>query len=207
MDLTFNPQKSDNEMKMLVVQNTLRMLKERKWLTDKEISKGVDEFKDNINLQNLLLDNLSLKQKNKISIHFVTNKLFFKKLIYTDNIDLDDEKDHVIIILTDKTKQLKIDKKLNRMNNVEIWIDRELYINYAEHILIPKHRLLSDEEKNKFLKEFKLNSIKMKLIDVKDMMARYLNAKLDDVIEILRPNEMSGIHYAWRLVRKKPKKR
>jgi len=51
---------------------------------------------------------------------------------------------------------------------------------------IPKHILLSEEDKEKLLTKIKLNEFSK--IRKYDPMARYFNAKENDIFKIIRPN-------------------
>ncbi len=59
-------------------------------------------------------------------------------------------------------------------------------IEIQNHILVPPHRLLSDEEKENLLKHYNISALQLPFINIKDPMVKKLNAKMDDVIRIDR---------------------
>ena len=63
---------------------------------------------------------------------------------------------------------------------------------------IPEHKILNDEDKSELLKRFKLNEFSR--IFNYDVMARYYNAKVNDIFKILRPNITSGYSVFYRVV-------
>jgi DNA-directed RNA polymerase subunit H len=69
-----------------------------------------------------------------------------------------------------------------------------------EHELVPEHRVLSLEEAVSLLKRLGAKPWQLPQISLNDPIARLLNAKPGDIIEIKRRSPTGGVHVAYRLV-------
>jgi len=73
-------------------------------------------------------------------------------------------------------------------------------IDIFEHILVPKHLLLSPEEIINLLKKFNVNLNQLPKISIKDPAVKTLNAKHGDVVKILRKSDTAGISEFYRVI-------
>ncbi len=65
-----------------------------------------------------------------------------------------------------------------------------------KHKLVPKHRILSENEKEELLKKYNVSLDKLPKILITDPVVKALNAKIGDVIEIERDFEgFKSIYY------------
>lgn len=62
-------------------------------------------------------------------------------------------------------------------------------INIFNHVLVPKHEVLSDKEKKELLEKYNIKPIQLPKILVKDPCVKALKAKVGDVIKITRDNK------------------
>ncbi len=69
-----------------------------------------------------------------------------------------------------------------------------------DHVLVPKHRILSEEEKRSLLEKFNISEIQLPKILANDPAVKALGAKPGDVIEIERPSPTAGKTLYYRLV-------
>lgn len=69
-----------------------------------------------------------------------------------------------------------------------------------EHILIPKHEVLSPEEANRVLEKFKATKEEFPKIKKDDPGIKGLNAKVGDVIKIIRESPTAGKAIYYRVV-------
>ena len=115
------------------------------------------------------------------------------------------ENDIVLFITKDKIANENIlDAQLENLYKSEkvfvqvFWIDK-LVINITDHELVPKHRILTEEEKEGLLDRLDISSLaQLQLILKTDPVAKFYGMKRGDVCEILRPSETSGIYINYR---------
>jgi len=69
-----------------------------------------------------------------------------------------------------------------------------------EHRLVPKHEVLSENEKKKFLEEHKLTLPELPEISIDDPALKSLKAKKADVIKITRKSMTAGESVFYRRV-------
>ena len=75
----------------------------------------------------------------------------------------------------------------------------ELNFEYAWHRKVPKHRLITEDEKTKLLKDLNMLKLNQLLkIDSQDAMAKWVGARPGDVIEITGLDVASGEGKRWR---------
>jgi len=73
-------------------------------------------------------------------------------------------------------------------------------VNIFEHRLVPKFRILTEEEKKQILERFKTTEDKLPKILESDPVVKKLGAKVGDVLEIKRSSEVSGESVYYRIV-------
>lgn len=191
---------TNKDIEYSILSTIIKILISRKWIED-----DYDKYY-NILINNLVMDNIELIDiafletlYKKIVIKFYKSKLQTIKNDREIDIFLNDNiNNHKILIVNDITT--KAEKQIIELNNIEVFKTSEVIKNIAEHHLVPKHILLNKEEAAKVLDEYKLKKKDMGRIYIDDMMVRYLYAKKDDVIQIIRPSIYSGYSTYYRLV-------
>lgn len=73
-------------------------------------------------------------------------------------------------------------------------------INIFESELVPKHRILSEEEKKKFLEKFKVKLSQLPRIYIDDPAIKEMNPKPGDIVEITRNTPEIGETKYYRVV-------
>lgn len=73
-------------------------------------------------------------------------------------------------------------------------------IRLQDHILVPKHELLTEEEAKRVLETLKLKKEQLPKIKVDDPIAREIGAKVGDIVRIERESPTSGRSIVYRLV-------
>jgi DNA-directed RNA polymerase subunit H len=105
------------------------------------------------------------------------------KLLVVENINQKSEK----IILSYKT-------------DCEVFKIAELKFCITEHILVPKHTVLTQEEAKKVLETYNAKKKDMPLISSTDPVAKHYNMKPDNICKIERPSIMTCVTPFYRIV-------
>ena len=106
-----------------------------------------------------------------------------------------------IIIISGKLSQQAKQKisEINTQIQVEVFTLGELVVNITEHELVPKHILLSPEEKKQLLVRYRIKPSQLPKILITDPVARYLGLKRGDVVKIVRVSETAGRYITYRI--------
>jgi DNA-directed RNA polymerase subunit H (RpoH/RPB5) len=89
-------------------------------------------------------------------------------------------------------------KQFIEYDNLEVFFDDDLLVNKIDHIFVPKHIVLSQEEQDQIRKEYGFKKIEIGVIKESDPIARYYNLKPGNIIRIERPSVNSGITVYFR---------
>ncbi|MDJ0270571.1 MAG: DNA-directed RNA polymerase subunit H [Aigarchaeota archaeon] len=69
-----------------------------------------------------------------------------------------------------------------------------------QHSLVPKHEILSEEEKKQLLERLGITPQQLPYILITDPVVKLLGAKLGDIIKITRESETAGEAIYYRVV-------
>jgi DNA-directed RNA polymerase subunit H (RpoH/RPB5) len=174
----------------IIINNVVKMLINRNWIS-KDIEKNINDIiksEDN--------NEYIIKEIYKI-------KFYFQKISSIKKTDIEDfittnKKIHKILIINDINPKVKND--ILEYGNIEIFIKDELMINIIDHILVPKHSILSEDEKTHFFEEYYVKPKDLPRILVNDPISRYYYAKVGDIMRIERPSITSGYSISYRIV-------
>lgn len=72
--------------------------------------------------------------------------------------------------------------------------------NIFEHYLVPKHEVLSSEEKEEVLKKYRVEPYQFPLIKTSDPIAKVIGARFGDLIRIVRKSPTAGEYVSYRYV-------
>jgi DNA-directed RNA polymerase I, II, and III subunit RPABC1 len=83
--------------------------------------------------------------------------------------------------------------------SIELFQESDLIVNITHHELVPKHLLLSDDEKKDLLERYRLKESQLPRIQREDPVAKYLGLKRGQVVKIIRRSETSGRYASYRI--------
>ncbi len=73
-------------------------------------------------------------------------------------------------------------------------------MDILSHALAPKHEVLTDKERDEVLSNYGISAQKLPKMLASDPVAQLIQAKLGDVVRILRKSETGGESIYYRLV-------
>lgn len=88
---------------------------------------------------------------------------------------------------------------IEHMAKIDVFLEDDLLVNITHHELVPKHVVLSRDEKMALLKRYRLKETQLPRILQKDPVARYLGLKRGQVVKIIRSSETAGRYASYRL--------
>ena len=177
-----------------IYHNAIQMFIDRKYdmseyLKNKKIIKRTDEdliesYKEN-NCK-LVLTKPNIKTA---TVYFFNEKVGINEMKELFKSLQSEEVSHLILITKYKlTSYAKKEMKLLGKNmEKEIFYFDELIFNITQHVLVPKHELLTEAEQKLFLAKF---GKKVPHIKNTDKVCRYYNGKIDQVFRIYRKAEL-----------------
>jgi len=135
-------------------------------------------------------------------VEFLSDKTFgiqqiraFAKYIITNNYKAGIMVCHVALSSAARKSLISVEN----MVKIECFLEDDLLVNITHHELVPKHVVLSREEKAALLKRYRLKETQLPRILSKDPVARYLGLQRSQVVKIIRTSETAGRYASYRL--------
>ncbi|KAL8678154.1 MAG: hypothetical protein Q9186_005486 [Xanthomendoza sp. 1 TL-2023] len=113
---------------------------------------------------------------------------------------IDEHKFHTGIMITQAPSTSAAQKIISAVKDhiIETFQESDLLVNITHHELVPKHVLLSEEEKRKLLTRYRLKENQLPRIQTNDPMAKYLGLRRGQVVKIIRRSETAGRYASYR---------
>jgi len=124
------------------------------------------------------------------------------KQVRTFNHFVDEQNFHTGVFITQTPISPSAVRLLNGIPDriCEHFQEQDLLVNITRHELVPKHVLLSAEEKVRLLERYRLKESQLPRIQVSDPVARYLGLRRGQVVKIIRRSETAGRYASYRWV-------
>eukprot|EP01016_Furgasonia_blochmanni_P054512 TRINITY_DN8995_c0_g1_i3.p1 TRINITY_DN8995_c0_g1~~TRINITY_DN8995_c0_g1_i3.p1 ORF type:complete len:210 (+),score=61.67 TRINITY_DN8995_c0_g1_i3:103-732(+) len=145
-------------------------------------------------------------EDDKVYINFSDKDKIPKDEIYQHYKTLTDRNFKNMILITkpgaistslkQTIQELNIDTKLR----LEPFEDTELLVNITKHELVPKHVVITDDEKRALLDRYRLKESQLPRILASDPVARYYGLQKKQVVKIIRTSETAGKYVTYRIV-------
>jgi DNA-directed RNA polymerase subunit H (RpoH/RPB5) len=182
----------------IVLTNITKMLTNRGLLNKSDLEKNIKKItseQNDTHEYTISLDNPKLYYKESETTNKMIVKLYYHKLGATiskssplgDFLNSGKDTPKLIVVTAASNKvreQVKADYP-----NAEIFLEKELLINIVDHVAVPLHQLLTDEESKAVLNEYEVKKKELPRIYVTDPIARYYNARVGKMFRIIRPSE------------------
>ena len=94
---------------------------------------------------------------------------------------------------------MKIVPAVASETKIECFVEEDLLVNITHHELVPKHVMLSRDERTKLLERYRLKDTQLPRIQVNDPVAKYLGLRRGQVVKIIRKSETAGRYASYRL--------
>lgn len=191
---------TEKEQQLNAIKTIISMFVARNIINDTDRGNVFNEIIKNADVEkNVLIDETYIQHNNKkYVLKFYNATLTSLKNKDMETFISDNINNHKILIVNSITSRAI--QQLMTIKNLEYFTMSEIVRDISKHVLVPKHILLSNDEAKQLMDEYKIKQKDMGQICYDDPMARFLNAKLGNIIQIIRYSIYSGYSTYYRLV-------
>jgi DNA-directed RNA polymerase I, II, and III subunit RPABC1 len=162
-------------------------------LKDRNIDIQCENFNDTVTLVNPTLIVIKLGDA-KVGINSVKNISS-----YMENYDVNHAivlyNNNITVFAKNEIKSLQKEGK-----EIELFLYTELIYNITKHMLVPRHILMTNEEKKVIMKKYKVTDQQVPQVLRTDPVARYFNAKPGQMFKIIRDSNITYKSISYRVV-------
>ena len=191
-----------------VRKTTMEMLQDRGYvIPQSKMNQTFEEFKEDISDGLFYLtvqkdNDEGILNDNRIIVFFPNEDKIAQEQI-NDYIKKLNDKNifHCILVIKGKITP-SAEKSLRELEStltIEVFHEKELFVNITKHVYVPKHEILTNDEKKDLLKKYKVKDFQLPKILKGDAISRYLGLKRGQVVKITRKSETAGKYITYRL--------
>lgn len=146
------------------------------------------------------------KTKQRVCVYFLDDPKIVSRDVdqYLAQAQAESETSHVVLIFEEPcaTQTAKHAAQLEETQGaqIELFSYAELFIDVTEHVLVPRHELLSEEEKQQVLKELMIGESQAPRMPHSDPVAKYFGARKRQMFRVYRKSPTCGESIAYRVV-------
>lgn len=162
------------------------------------------QYLRNINKSSFDLDNINYNN-NEISNDDYAIKIFTSKINNFKKNGLQSfhssHPNKKVIFIIENISLKLYTEIVQSHDNIEIFLIEDLFHNLIHNVLQPKYELLTNEEKNVLKKNYDIyNENLIPKIKKSDIIVRFFNAKVNDILKITRYDNYYGKDIYYRIV-------
>lgn len=139
-------------------------------------------------------------KKRKMNKLNTLKKENLEKIAKIEGVPIEGSKDELVARLATKLNLAKTRDYVKKLSVSEAF-------DIFKHKLVPKHRVISEEEKKDLFEKYHITERHLPRISVTDPAILVIGAKVRDVVEITRKSPVAGETKYYRVVVKPKKKR